>query len=160
MSTACTDSCNWAASFAAPFRARISRWRAGDQAGQRQPRRGRVEQAQLHAEAFGQAARADADRVEVLDEVQDRLDILERGDQIRLQGCLDVFKRNRQIAVLADRFDQCLPDQPVPATQVAQVQLPVQMFAKVQRRGLAFFALFPIEAAASRCAIIVPAEIG
>jgi hypothetical protein len=103
--------------------------------GQGQARGVGAEQAQLHAQAFRQIAGAAADRVEVLDDVENGFDLGGIGDDMGRKRRLDVLEGRVQVAIVVDRFDQGLSDRQVARTQMAELQLPHQVGVQVHRRG-------------------------
>ena len=133
----------------------------GDGPGQGQPGRVGTQHAQLHAQALGQAARADPHRVETLDPHQHHFDVGRRHDQFRRQRRLDVLERNLQVAFFADGLDQGFANQHVAIGQVAQVQLPAEVLVQVEWRSATFLAVFAFRStAAARGTVLIPTEFG
>ena len=97
----------------------------------RPTRRRRIESVELRAQTFGQRAAGDAERIEMLDAVADRLDLLDadlvQARQILAQGLAGLV----QVAVVVDRFDDRRADRAVARRQRRQVQLTQQMVAPV-----------------------------
>ena len=95
MSTACTGSCNWDASLAAPCRARASRCRAAIRRASARPG--------VAGSSSPSCTPRHSDRLRAPTptgskcwmQVQHGLDVLDGDDQLRLQGRLDVFERRR-----------------------------------------------------------------
>ena len=90
---------------------------------------------QLQAQAFAQAARADADRVELLHLVQHGGDLVLAGLDVGRQRGGDRRQRLAQVAVVVDGLDQGHADQAVARRQRAQVQLPQQVVVQRVRFG-------------------------
>jgi hypothetical protein len=93
-------------------------------------RRG-IERIELRAQAFAQRAAGDAERIEVLDPVPDRLDFVDVDIVQRRQVLAQRLAALVQIAVVVDGLDDRGADRAVARGQRRQVQLPQQVVAQV-----------------------------
>ena len=91
----------------------------------------------MQLQAFGQAARTHADRVEILDLVQRRLDFIEFDRLFHIKDLLHVLEAQRKVTVLVDGVDQRLGDAPVGGRERRHLHLPQQVFAQRRRQAVA-----------------------
>jgi hypothetical protein len=90
----------------------------------------RVELRELQRDAFGHGAGAHADRVELLDDPQDLLDLAGFSDDLGHERGGNILEALAEIAVVIDRVDDRAADQQRTRIQVCQLQLPEQVVGK------------------------------
>ena len=87
----------------------------------------------LESQAFGQVARADADRLKMLQVLKSDRQVVVIHVEFRRQHFADFFERLRQITVVAQRIDQQADQALVALRQVEQRQLRRKMRAQARR---------------------------
>jgi hypothetical protein len=87
---------------------------------------------QLNEQAFGQVPGAAAHRVQLLHQVQHRLDLFQGQFHLHVAGeaCLDGFQGLAEVAVLVDGIHQCHGDGAVLLAHGHEVELPHEVFAQ------------------------------
>ncbi len=91
--------------------------------------------AQLDGETFGEITGADAARIEPLDEAQNAFDPFDR----HMKASGDLLEGPSKIAILIDRIDQDLPNQPARRIGGGEGQLRFQMVLEADpRRDIGF----------------------
>ncbi|CPO06319.1 Uncharacterised protein [Bordetella pertussis] len=120
----------------------------------------RIGLAQLQLQAFGHVARADACRIERLQQCQRRAQLVQVGLHLGRQPGQDLFQGRIQVAVLVQFVDQQTAQRRIARRGARQRQLPQQVFAQgIRARRLRQVAVV-VGKNAARTGHLVQAQFG